>query len=145
MLRAQNKKEKEDKAEAEHAASKAAWELERAAAARARTARRAEAAEAISAVDEIPLPVGVEPLDHNRRTTRSVSKQQAHAVLAANEREQASRGVPLASGDGVWVTIAAANRELPNSRDEIPIPKHSGEASSSPLWKSWRAAMDSDI
>ena len=30
-------------------------------------------------------------------------------------------GAPLASGDGVWVNMAAADRELPNSRDGIPI------------------------
>ncbi len=54
-------------------------------------------------------------------------------------------GVPLASGDGVCVNMAAADRELPKSRDEIPIPKHSGEASSSPFWKSWRATMEAEI
>ncbi len=59
-------------------------------------------------MDEIPLPVGVEPLDHNRRTTRSVSKQQAHAFLAANEREQATKAfVHMAKMENIYRPEAA--------------------------------------
>jgi hypothetical protein len=91
VLRAQNKNEKAEKAKAEHAANKAAWELERDAVERVWTARRAEAAEVAAAVGKIPLQVGVDPLDHNRRTTRSASKPQVHAFFAANEQEQATK------------------------------------------------------
>ena len=42
-------------------------------------------------------------------------------------------------------TAAAAAAQLSTSREEIQTPKHSGEASSSPYWKSWRAAMEAVI
>ena len=54
-------------------------------------------------------------------------------------------GVPLTPGEGVWVNMASADMQLPTSREEIQIPKHSGEASSSPYWRSWRAAMEAEI
>ena len=96
VLRAQNKKKKEELAEAARVAQKAAWEQkrparERAAAARTRASRSAEAAETAAAPGGTPLPVGVEPLDPTRRTTRSVSSKQANAFFAANDPDQATK------------------------------------------------------